>query len=276
MISLCLASDTPAEGALAMDDRGEQEMRFQDGNVSAVVRAGDTVRRVPGPWAPAVHALLRHLEAVGFDGAPRVLGFDGRGREILTFLPGATIPPSLDGFRTETVLVETAQLLRRYHDAMTTLVAPPDTQWRFQVGAPRGGDVICHNDIAPWNTVVVDGHPTGFIDWDFAAPGPRVWDIAHALWRFVPLYDDEQYGSPAEHARRMAAFCDAYGLSDRRGLLDAVQHRQAVLYDTITAWAEAGIPAFVTLWREGHAAGVLKDASYVRRHRGDLERHLGA
>jgi len=38
-----------------------------------------------------VHAVLRHLERAGFDGAPRVLGFDDRGREVLTFLDGNTV-----------------------------------------------------------------------------------------------------------------------------------------------------------------------------------------
>lgn len=44
------------------------------------VRVGDTVRRQVGPHTQAVHALLRHFERVGFDGAPRVPGFDERGR----------------------------------------------------------------------------------------------------------------------------------------------------------------------------------------------------
>jgi hypothetical protein len=54
------------------------------GNVSTVVRIGDTARRTTGPWTPAVHALLRYLEVMGFEGAPRVLGIDEQGREMLT------------------------------------------------------------------------------------------------------------------------------------------------------------------------------------------------
>jgi hypothetical protein len=52
------------------------------------VRIGDTVRRRSGRWTPAVHALLRHLESVGFDAAPRVLGVDGQGREVLSYIEG--------------------------------------------------------------------------------------------------------------------------------------------------------------------------------------------
>jgi len=69
-------------------ERSEREERLTGGSISAVAKVGDTVRRNAGPWTPAVHALLRHLEAVGFDGAPRVLGIDGQGREVLSYVPG--------------------------------------------------------------------------------------------------------------------------------------------------------------------------------------------
>ena len=63
-------------------------MPLAGGNMSSgVVRVGDTVRRPAGPWTPAVHALLTHLHAAGFPGAPRPLGIDEHGREVLTFIP---------------------------------------------------------------------------------------------------------------------------------------------------------------------------------------------
>ena len=46
------------------------------------------MRRSTDPWTPAVHALLRHLKTTSFDGAPRVLGIDAQGREVLTYVPG--------------------------------------------------------------------------------------------------------------------------------------------------------------------------------------------
>ena len=253
----------------------DEEMAFDDGNVSAVVRVGATVRRVPGPWTRTIHALLRHLERVGFPGAPRAVGFDEQGREVLTFVAGETHPSPLVSFGSDAGLAAVARLLRRYHDATTTFVAPHDATWRFQIGAPATGDVVCHNDIAPWNTVVADGRPSAFIDWDFAAPGPRSWDIAHALWRFVPLYDDEQFGTPTEQARRMRLFCDAYGLEDRRGLLDLIERRQHVLYNSVVAWAAAGDPAFAAMCRDGHTKGILGDLAYVRRYRAEFERECG-
>jgi Ser/Thr protein kinase RdoA (MazF antagonist) len=248
-----------------------QEQRFEDGNVSDVVRVGDTVRRTAGPWTPAVHALLGHLAERGFDAAPRALGFDARGREVLTYVEGRTGPDSLEGIESDETLVAVARLVRRYHDAVADFQPPPDAAWRFTVGAPRTGDVICHNDLGPWNTVFAGTHPIALIDWDFAAPAPRAWDIAYALWRFVPLYDDHIFGAPAERARRIRLFCDTYGLSDRQGLLTVVERRQQVLLDTLVAWGQAGLPGFVAMLRDGHADGIRKDIAYLRHNRSALE-----
>ena len=41
-------------------------------SLSYAIRHGDTILRPAGPWTPAVHALLRHLEEVGFPASPRV------------------------------------------------------------------------------------------------------------------------------------------------------------------------------------------------------------
>jgi hypothetical protein len=217
------------------------EQPFEDGNISAVVRVGDTVRRTTGLWTPAVHALLRHLEARGFDAAPRALGRDQAGREMLSYMPGRTGPASLQGIGSDDVLAAVARLTRSYHDAVADFVAPADAAWQFTVGAPRAGDVICHNDIAPWNIVFDGTRPRALIDWDFAAPAPREWDIAYALWRCVPLYGGAEFGSPDAQARRIKLFCDTYGLADRRGLLDTIERRQQVLHDTLVAWGQAGV-----------------------------------
>jgi hypothetical protein len=78
------------------------EVPLHGGNMSAgVVRVDNTVRRPAGPWTPAVHALLAHLHDAGFDGAPRPLGIDEQGREVLDFVPGVVAWPGhfdlLDG-----------------------------------------------------------------------------------------------------------------------------------------------------------------------------------
>ncbi len=70
------------------------EEHLAGGNVgTVVVRVGDTVRRPSGPWSRSVEALLSHLNAVGYDGAPRTLGFDELGRHVLEYIEGNVLMP---------------------------------------------------------------------------------------------------------------------------------------------------------------------------------------
>lgn len=65
-----------------------KEEVLKGGNVNHIVRMANTVRRPLGYWSPNVHELLKHLEQQGYEGAPKFLGIDDSGREILTFIPG--------------------------------------------------------------------------------------------------------------------------------------------------------------------------------------------
>jgi hypothetical protein len=67
---------------------GDEPERLPGGFVNGVVRVGDTVRRSASPSSGFVHDLLRYLEHCQWSGAPRHLGFDDQGREMLTFLVG--------------------------------------------------------------------------------------------------------------------------------------------------------------------------------------------
>ena len=44
-----------------------------------------------------------------------------------------------------------------------------------------GADLIVHHDLAPWNLIASATGVRGFIDWDVAAPGTRLWDLAYAV-----------------------------------------------------------------------------------------------
>lgn len=255
------------------------------GTVTAVSRVGDTVRRATGPWTPAVHALLRHLERVGFDGAPHVLGIDRQGREILTYLDGETGGvPLAASMRSDEALVEVARLLGRYHRAVADFTPPANARWRYRVGIPQAGEVICHGDIAPYNTVFASGRPVAFIDWDFAVPGPPLWDVCYALWRFVPLYADENceaLGWPPPSTRRgprIRLFCDAYGLDphERAGLLDLVSDIQHSVYESVKRWAAAGTQPYATWWARDKFVGPERDRRWLAEHRFELLPFLDA
>jgi Ser/Thr protein kinase RdoA (MazF antagonist) len=164
-----------------------------------------------GPHSPFVHRLLRHLETVGFHGAPRLLGIDEQGREILSFLDG-WVPPNLDRFADDT-LVEAARLLRRFHDA---------TAGTALAGAH---EVVCHNDPSPCNYVFIAERPAALIDFDHAASGDRMRDVAYAGWLWT-LSADTDAPPVAEQARQLRVIADSYGLHATSSLLDAVLHRQ--------------------------------------------------
>jgi Ser/Thr protein kinase RdoA (MazF antagonist) len=179
---------------------------------AAIVRVGDTVRRPAGAWTPAVHALLAHLARAGFEAAPRALGLDGDGCEVVSFAPGDVVwPGHFDLLEHDEALAEVGRLIRRYHDVVATFVPPPGAVWWALAADPSGvHELVCHNDLAPWNLVRgADGGWT-FIDWDLAAPGRRVWDLGWALLAFIPLTPDRPLDDAAI-ARRLRVFMAAYG-----------------------------------------------------------------
>lgn len=246
------------------------ESEILTGGVNEIVRIGATLRRPTGPWTPAVHALLGHLAAVGFTAAPRAYGLDERGREIVDYLPGEVADdPMPDYARSAAALVAAARLLRRYHDATATFVAPPDAIWQLPTRQPA--EVLCHGDVAPYNCVFRDGLPAAFIDFDAAHPGPRRWDVAYAAYRFVPLSDPVDVG-------RLRAFVDAYGLADtdRALLVETVIDRLTALVDFMYASAEAGNESFQRHILEGHDRLYLGDIAHLRDRADVLTRALYA
>ena len=192
---------------------GDEEV-LAGGDMTAVVRVGDTVRRAAGPWTPTIHAFMRHLRASGFDMVPEPLGFDSSGREIISLLPGTPATYPLPDFAwSSATLTAVAKTLRAFHDASVGFVPPADGLWQWPSHEPV--EVVCHNDFAPYNLMFEEGVLTGVIDLDLASPGPRVWDMAYTAYRFVPLTDPSNPDAPFQgveaQAGRLAHFCAAYG-----------------------------------------------------------------
>jgi hypothetical protein len=184
-----------------------------------VVRLGETVRRPPTPNAHFVRGLLRHLEAAGFDGAPRHLGVDENGREIYSYISGV-VPPELGEHDDET-LENAARLIRTYHDATALLFATPSAR-KVCI------EVACHNDLSPCNTVFRDGRPVALIDFDAAAPGSRSYDLGYAAWLWLDLGDPDR--SAEKQIRRLRVFLAAYGPGPSEAeVIRSALERQAIL-----------------------------------------------
>jgi Phosphotransferase enzyme family len=241
-----------------------EEEPLGGGNMSAgVVRIGDTVRRPAGPWTPAVHALLEHLRRVGFRGAPRVLGLDAQGREVLEFIPGDVAwPDHFDLLDDERQLGRAVLLIRYFHEAVAGFTPPADARW--QVLMPADGDeIIAHHDLAPWNLVIGE-RQWAFIDWDTAAPGTRLWDLAYAMHGFAPLSADPALQRD-DTGRRLRLIADAYGLDERQRLdvIPLLARRTQAMYDFLAREAAAGTQPWARLWREGHGASWKADTAYI-------------
>jgi len=130
---------------------------------------------------------------------------------------------------------------------------------------------------APYNCVFVDDDLTAVFDFDFAHPGPRTWDLAYALYRFVPLADSEQtegFGLSAEQARRMRLLSDAYGLMDRSGLYEAVIARIHSMVEFLLEGQQVGDVRRIASIEAGHLAVYRHDLVYVERHRDVFEAAL--
>jgi hypothetical protein len=231
------------------------------GNSNQVVRQGDTVIRNIGPWSPFVHDLLRHLQARGFEAAPVFLDSTGS-QERLSFIAGEVgLDPLKPYMRSDAILIEAAQLLRRLHDLTQDFVVPVDAQFMLPLPVDRPHEVICHNDFAPYNCVFRDQHLVGLIDFDTAAPGARIWDVAYAVYRFVPLQTDAHcraMGWPTlpDRWRRLQLFCEAYGLADRSMLAATIRQRLEALIQYMRA----------TSSNLDHLPVYAEDLRYIQAH----------
>jgi len=252
------------------------EVALTGGTMTAgVVRVGDTVRRPVGRWTPAVHSLLRYLEEVGFEGAPRVLGIDEKGREVLTYLPGDPSPSHSDA-----TLVATARLVRRLHDALAGFTPSPDAVWRHPpLGRRAPSPHIGHNDLCAVNTICVDGVPYGFIDWDMAGPGGPLDDLALAAAQYTPIRPDRFWPRPGwpwpmDRPARLRMFCDAYDVEDRIGFLDAIE---VFLQESLKETVELGRQRISPYGRflDGHEDVMRRlELEWLAQNREELERAL--
>jgi hypothetical protein len=226
-------------------------------NAGRVTRVGDTVRRPRRPTSEATEALLDHLEQVGFSGAPRYLGSDECGREVLSYIPGeAPIVPYPDWAFTDATLVSVATLLRRYHDAVLSF-DPRDYNWPHPIPARFRHGLVSHNDPNLDNVVFDGGRAVALIDFDLASPGSAAWDLACAARLWVPLRD--QRDAPCDRDRsltRLAFFADAYGASQdqRAGLVEALVECHRWCYEVVAAEAADGHPTFGPQWINGGRA----------------------
>lgn len=237
-----------------------------------IVRVGDTVRRPAGWWTPAVHALLQHLQDVGFAYSPRPMGLDSLGREVLSYIPGQSGAVGWYRIHSDQGLRRFASLLHEYHDAVRDFRPSLDIEWAVPPAEPY--ELVCHNDFGPWNVVYDGDEPVGILDWDFAAPGPATNDIAYALEYAVPFHDDvtaqtwHHFAEVPDRRARLEVFADAYGLASTDGLVEEVIDRQRLTVAHVEKLAGRGLEPQATWVRDGTLDKSRSDITWVDENRG--------
>jgi Phosphotransferase enzyme family len=232
----------------------EQQLAGGIANAGSVVRVGPHVLRPSSPHSVSVHAFLRAVRHAGFEGASSPVGIERDGRERLVFIEGQVpLAPYPDWSQTDTALASIARLLRGLHEAARGFDAQ-GLAWDDRLADPAGGTLVCHNDVSPENVVFRDGIAVALLDFEFAAPGRPVYDLAHLARLCVPIEDDVDQvrlgWRPADRPARLRLVADTYGL-DRDGrteLLAAVDDAIARVESAVRRSVDAGDPNAVALW----------------------------
>jgi len=186
-------------------------------NAGRVVRSGEVVLRPSNPYSGTIHDYLKALRRAGFQGASFPVDIQEDGRERLIYIEGAVpVPPFPAWVQSDTALASIAKLMHSFHTSSGKLGVPPGP-WSDELADPEGGPMICHNDVCLENVVFRDDEAVALIDFDFAAPGRPIFDLAAFARMCVPLDDPVSSGRfgwiECNRSARLRLVADTYGLS---------------------------------------------------------------
>jgi Ser/Thr protein kinase RdoA (MazF antagonist) len=274
-------------------DESAPEIPLIGGDVTeGVVRVGDTVRRPMGANAPLVHALLRYLESVGFEGAPRLLGIDAAGREVLTYMHGEVAGrPRPAWIADERRLASVGSFLREYDDAAAGFVVPEGVRAFQGLAAPQDpetpppppypAELVGHMDVTPDNVVFRDGRAVALIDFDLAKPVSRVDEVQNAMRYWAP-FEDPADRDPllrdADAPRRCRILADAYGLSelDRSRIVEVAVLRARRAWFSMRYIAKAEGGGWARMWEAGVGDEIKRREAWLERNGAAIEAALTA
>jgi len=195
------------------------------------------------------------------------LGIDERSREVLSFIPGVTLNrvPWPQWVWHDALLKQAAEALAAYHLAVADF-RPITVESRLGSDLLDDGEIVCHNDFAPYNCAFRNGQLTGVLDWDVVCAGRSAWDVAFFAWHWVPLHAPSpglEWRTVPECPRRLCLAADTNGLDDTTQLVDLVIERIETSRRGILERSAQGDAAFMRLEEGGHAEEMRRTLEFI-------------
>ena len=262
------------------------EIPLAGGDVTeGVVRVGDTVRRPQGWHSPTVHRALTHLEVAGFQGAPRFLGIDSRGREVLSYLQGEVAGrPWPAWVADEDRMVSVARLVRELDDALRPLGIPAGhlpAPFPPDAPAPVWGPAtqLSHRDVTPENVVFRQGLAYALIDFDLIQPSTRVQSVVNLLlwWAaWLDPADRQPVMRDLDPFRRGRLIAQAYELDDhdRTLIVPVAINTAAISWHTMQDRANRHGGGWRRMWDDGVGDVIQRRLAWLRRHQTELDQAI--
>jgi hypothetical protein len=243
---------------------------LEGGRENTIYKYQDCVYRPSGEWSKHVHAFLIYLHEKGFNKVPYPYGIDQDGNERLSYVDGIIYNGLLpENVMSDQALKAVALIMKGYHDLGAEYIQKlgGDEKWMLPKREPV--ETMCHGDFAPYNIAMDNKKVHGIIDFDTLHPGPRIWDIAYALYRWIPLMspsNPENFGTKEDKLRRLKLFELSYGTEYFIGydMIVWISDRLEFLINYMKSEAKKGNPTFIKHIEEGHLDQYLVDLEYIK------------
>ena len=241
------------------------------GNVNSVALKDNIVRRKLTAVSPAIHQLLKYLEAKNFQRVPRLLDRDDD-YEYLSYLPGEPIfRPWCEAIKTDEFIGQLGEWLKSYHDLVAEFRLKDDAQFSWGLTSPESDMIVCHGDLGPWNCIQKNGKFQGIIDWDLAHYGYAIDNVAEFVFEFIPVHPNLQeitgeQVSDESLKRRLEVFCEAYGQIKPEKILEHIPVYLTRMNADLRKQAKLGVEPFVSFVAGGIAYKLDRHKAYVLSH----------
>lgn len=244
---------------------------LKGGRENKIYKKDNCIYRPAEEWTKNIHSFLKYLHSVGFNKVPFPFGINDKGIEILSYVDGTVYNDLLpEEVKSDEALMSVARILKEFHDYGSEYVKMMNNteKWMFCKREPV--ETMCHGDFAPYN-IAIDGREViGIIDFDTLHPGPRMWDIAYALYRWIPLMapsNIESFGTEEDKKRRLKVFLNTYEIisSQEKEVINSVIKRLEYLIDYMNQEAQDGNETFIKNIKEGHLDTYSTDLEYLKK-----------